>query len=252
MRIKSFLKKLLLPDPNGIPVLVYHKVWPGVTDDLTLTPTQLLEQWQYLQELGYKPLSLPDFCAIIAGKEPCPPKSLLLTFDDGYKNNLTYAYPLLKAMGWCATVFTVGGTLDGTFSSKENTPMHQLMDAEDLRQLDGRVIQVALHGYHHENFSYYPAAEINRLLTKCIALLEENEIFFHKVIAFPYGRSPNSDMHLKKLEACFAEQGILCAFKTGNAVCRLPVKDKYLLPRIDVRGTDTIDDILQKLRYGSA
>ncbi len=251
MRLRSYLKKLL-PTPKGIPVLVYHKVWPGVTDALTIPPEKLEEQWLYLKHEGYHPLSLSDFCAIIAGKQRCPPNAFLITFDDGYKNNLTYVYPLLQRLGWCATVFTVGGTLDETFSSREKIPMHELMDANDLRQLDHSVMQVALHGYHHENFSYYPVAEIDKLIAKSMNLLEANKIIYDKVIAYPYGRSPDNDLHLKNLESCFAEHGILCAFKTGNAICRLPVKNKYLLPRIDIHGTDTIEDVIHKVNYGSA
>jgi peptidoglycan/xylan/chitin deacetylase (PgdA/CDA1 family) len=246
----SYLKKLM-PPPRGIPVLTYHKVWPGITDALTITPEKLEEQWTYLKNVGYRPLLLSEFADIVAGKVEYIPNSFLITFDDGYKNNLTYVYPLLQKLGWCATLFIIAGTLDGTFSSKENIPMHELMDVDDLKQLDHRTIQIAMHGYHHENFCNYPVKELNALLTHSIKLFDDNKFLYDKVLAYPYGCDPQTRNQSSRLHLCLAKHKIKFAFKTGNMVCRLPIKDIYKIPRIDVRGTDSIDDILLKITYGS-
>jgi peptidoglycan/xylan/chitin deacetylase (PgdA/CDA1 family) len=221
-----------------------------VTDALTLPPEQLEEQWNYLKWAGYHALSLSDFRAIVAGTMECPPNSLLITFDDGYKNNLTYVYPLLQKLGWCATVFIIAGTLDGTFSSKEHVPMHELMDINDLRQIDHRVIQLAMHGYHHENFAHYPSAEIHAILKRSIDLFKANKLAVDNVVAYPYGRVPLTQSQLDKFKQCFTGLDISLAFKTGYGICTLPVKDKYMLPRIDIAGTDSIDEVLSKITYG--
>jgi len=239
-----------LPPPKGIPVLVYHKVWPGVTNTLTITPQKLEEQWCHLHNLGYNPLSLSEFAAIIDGETECPPNSILITFDDGYKNNLTYVYPLLQQLGWCATIFIIAGTLDNTFSSAENIPMHELMDIHDLKKLDHRIMQIAMHGYKHENFSRYPSKEIDLLLSKAIDLFNNSGLAYYKVIAYPYGSDPKEKAQTEKLRICFTKQNIQFAFRTGNALCRLPVKNKYKLPRIDISGTDSLDDVLSKITYG--
>src|SRR5215217_6683241 len=104
----------LLPTIKGIPVLMYHRIWPGQRDGLTLTPEQLREQWLWLKEQGYRALSMQEFLAITTGKTPLPGKCVLLTFDDGYHNNLTHVYPLLQELDWCATLFIIADTLDGT------------------------------------------------------------------------------------------------------------------------------------------
>lgn len=239
-----------MPPPKGIPVLVYHKVWPGVINTLTITPEKLEEQWRYLRNIGYNPLSLSEFAAIIDGEIECPPNSILITFDDGYKNNLTYVYPLLQQLGWCATIFIIAGTLDSTFSSAENIPMHELMDIHDLKTIDHTVMQIAMHGYKHENFSWYPSKEIDLLLGKAITLFNNSSLAYDKVIAYPYGSDPIEKKQSEKLRLSFTRQNIRFAFKTGNAICTLPIKDKYKLPRIDISGTDTIDDILLKITYG--
>lgn len=249
MRLVSTLKKLL-PPPKGIPVLVYHKVWPGVANALTIPPDRLEEQWAYLKWAGYQALSLSDFGAIISGEMDCPPNPLLITFDDGYKNTLTYVHPLLQKLDWCATVFIIAGTLDGTFASKEPEPMHQLMDINDLKQIDHRLIQLAMHGYHHENFAHYPSYQISAILKKSMELFQASKLMVDKVVAYPYGSVSLTQAQLQKFKNCFQELDIPFAFKTGNGICKLPVRDKYVIPRIDVAGTDSIKDLISKLTYG--
>src|SRR5690606_22968071 len=86
----------LLPAQNGIPILMYHRIWPGLRDRITQTPEQLEEQWNFLKEQGYNTLSLDEYLNIAKGLKKNKGKHILITFDDGYYNNLTYAYPLLK------------------------------------------------------------------------------------------------------------------------------------------------------------
>src|SRR5437868_2498705 len=102
----------LLPAIKGIPVLMYHRVWPGLNDGLTITPEGLREQWLYLKEQGYNTVSLLDFLEIIKGNKSYEPGTILITFDDGYHNNLTYVYPLLQELSLQATIFIIGDTLD--------------------------------------------------------------------------------------------------------------------------------------------
>ena len=100
----------LLPDIKGIPVLMYHKVWPGGADALTISPERLQQQWLLLKAEGYRALSLSEFLAVARGEQPRPSKAVLITFDDGYQNNLQYVYPLLQQTGFKATFFIIGNT----------------------------------------------------------------------------------------------------------------------------------------------
>ncbi len=237
----------LLPDGKGIPVLMYHKVWPGVSDGLTITPEKLREQWQFLRQEGYEALSLSEYLDIATGQAPYKGKPVLLTFDDGYRNNLTYAYPLLKEFGWKATFFIIANTLSET-TAKEESEIEQKMSLAELRQLDQDVVQLALHGYAHENMSKISLEQSCEALRSSLQAFEKSKLPFHKVLAYPYGARP--DAHFGELKKMMAEMGINAGFRIGNKVSQVPAPDLFEIKRIDIKGTDTLHDFAIKLKKG--
>ena len=58
-----------------------------------------------LHDEGFQAVSLADFLAFAAGRRQLPRKSVLLTFDDGYRSFMQYARPVLKDYGFSATLF---------------------------------------------------------------------------------------------------------------------------------------------------
>ncbi|MGN6567316.1 MAG: polysaccharide deacetylase family protein [Flavipsychrobacter sp.] len=226
---------------------MYHRVWPEVNDGLTITPEKLREQWLYLKQAGYNTLSMQEFINIIEHKLPYPPKSLLLTFDDGYKNNLDYVYPLLKELNWQATFFIIASTV---YENAEEDAVSRKMTLDELRMLDSAVVQLGLHGYHHEHFSALSNDEIKNVITSSIRVFEKNQLSFFKVLAYPYGDRPKNKKQFDELKAWMDAIGIKAAFRIGNKVAQLPVKDIFEIKRIDIKGTDTMEDFKIKLKKG--
>jgi peptidoglycan/xylan/chitin deacetylase (PgdA/CDA1 family) len=85
-------------------ILLYHSVndSPIGMPDLTVTTAAFEEQMRYLSEHGYTAI---DFSEI--GKLPQNKKPVIITFDDGYADNYTNAYPILKKYHIRATVFLI-------------------------------------------------------------------------------------------------------------------------------------------------
>ncbi len=240
----------LLPEIDGIPVLMYHRVWPGQSDDLTITPEKLREQWTYLQQEGYSTLSLPQYLDIANGKtEHYPKKSLLITFDDGYLNNLTYAYPLLKEMDWKATFFIIVNAIDGS-AKKEEPGVNEKMGLKDLKKLDTNVVQLGLHGYHHEHFDQLNLDDIKTVMRTSSAIMDESGLHHYDVLAYPYGARPKKLRVLAELKLWMQEHGIQAAFRIGNQVSKIPSPDIYEIKRIDITGTDTLEEFKIKLKKG--
>ncbi len=237
----------LLPTGNGIPVLMYHKVWPGVNDSLTITPEKLRVQWQFLKQAGYEAISLSEYLEIAAGQAERKGKQVLLTFDDGYRNNLTYAYPLLKEFKWKATFFIIANTLSET-GQKQESEIEQKMSLGELRLLDPAIVQLAMHGYEHENMSKITLAASQDALRLSLQAFENSKLPFHKVLAYPYGARPGSDF--AQLKKCMAELGIKAAFRIGNKVSEVPAQDVYEIKRIDIKGADTLKEFDVKLTKG--
>ncbi len=99
----------LLPDNNIVPVLTYHSV--GMHEP-SWTWSQLSERAEAFEKLlqalhsrGYRTVTLADLYAHMAGEKTCPPRSIVLVFDDGYLDNWVTVQPLLKRYGMTGTVY---------------------------------------------------------------------------------------------------------------------------------------------------
>lgn len=90
---------------TGVPVLCYHQVYDDATDYYALPTQKFEEQMAYLKKEGYTTITLDDLYNHYTNDTPLPPKPVVITFDDGYVDNFTYAYPILKKYQHKATIF---------------------------------------------------------------------------------------------------------------------------------------------------
>jgi peptidoglycan/xylan/chitin deacetylase (PgdA/CDA1 family) len=225
---------------------MYHRVWSGMADGLTISPERLREQWLFMEGGGYQTLSLPEYLDMVNGKVPMKEKAVLITFDDGYVNNLQYAYPLLQELGWKATFFIIGNTVDGTNEDTQGG-VEQKMGLAELQQLDPKIVQLALHGYDHENMRDINLPETELALKKALRAFDKSGLVYHKVLAYPYGARPEDMPALKDI---MKAMGITAAFRIGNSISPVPAPDIYELKRVDIKGTDGIKELKIKLSKG--
>jgi peptidoglycan/xylan/chitin deacetylase (PgdA/CDA1 family) len=87
-------------------MLTYHEISPTENSPYTLTPEAFAEQMRMLADAGYRTIRAADVAAWMAGA-PLPPKSMLLTFDDGTTGVWRYADPILARHGFSATAFII-------------------------------------------------------------------------------------------------------------------------------------------------
>lgn len=88
-----------------VPVLVYHNIGPRASSRYTLAEGNFLEQMRYLKANGFRVVSLSEFLEFTRGKRQLPRRSVLLTFDDGYRSFRQYASPILTELRYPATLF---------------------------------------------------------------------------------------------------------------------------------------------------
>ena len=96
---------------SGIPVLNYHGVENVEGNPLMLGVADFEKQMAYLQKEGYKSISPQQLMDHLTTGAALPEKPVLITFDDGYRNNYENAYPILKKYGLTATIFLVTDTV---------------------------------------------------------------------------------------------------------------------------------------------
>lgn len=95
--------------PGRVPILMYHRVHPD-RDVLSVSPERFALHMRVVREC-FAPLSLSELTLHLRRGRPLPPRALVVTFDDGYRDNYTHAFPVLKAYGIPATFFVTTGLI---------------------------------------------------------------------------------------------------------------------------------------------
>jgi peptidoglycan/xylan/chitin deacetylase (PgdA/CDA1 family) len=115
-----------LPTPDGaqrsfhVPVLMYHYISHPPEDadeyriNLSVPPEIFAVQLAYLQSAGYTSIDLYHLLDALTWGRPLPPNPIVITLDDGYRDNYENAFPLLQAYGFTATFFILTEPIDAS------------------------------------------------------------------------------------------------------------------------------------------
>ncbi|GAB4282147.1 MAG: polysaccharide deacetylase family protein [Candidatus Rifleibacteriota bacterium] len=90
---------------QSIPVLYYHRVGAPDPVHLSITQEQFDRQMSYLKSSGFTTVTVRELIDYLAGQAGVPRKSVCITFDDGFIDNLKFAHPILKKHGQKAAIF---------------------------------------------------------------------------------------------------------------------------------------------------
>lgn len=170
----------------NVPILTYHYVGinPDPSDiaryDLAVTPDNLDKQFGHLASKGYTPVTLNELHAAIKGQGTLPAKPVILTFDDGYIDFYTDAFPIIKKHNFRVTSFLPTGLLDNSYYLRWN----------QIKEIDqSGLVSFEAHSINHPNMTTLTYEEAkNQALTSKAAI--ENQLskkvnFF----CYPYGSS---------------------------------------------------------------
>ena len=97
-------------DGVRLPIIMYHSMLKEQKrlGKYVVSPVTFEGDLQYLREHGYRTVTVQDLADYVHTRRPLPEKPVMLTFDDGYYNNYTYAYPLAKKYGAKLVIAPVG------------------------------------------------------------------------------------------------------------------------------------------------
>lgn len=243
---------LLIPPRRGLPVLMYHKIAEQGPDGLTVTASQFDLQLMYMKEKGYTTISFTQLKALVAEGAKLPEKTVIISFDDAFRNFRELALPLLKKYGFRATVFVPVAYIGKTnIWDRGNDP---IMSAEELRQIANREeAEIGLHSFLHRSYGDMAPADMEEDLENCYSTLGFHSIPFVKALAYPYGGFPRKDKLMKEMMVgIFRKMNLDFALRIGNRINPWPLKSPYEIQRIDIRGTDSFFVFRTKLRKGRA
>lgn len=217
-------------------VLAYHAVGDLSGDPLqeyAVPAERLAEQLDDLARRGHAFIDLDTMLRALAGEERLPPKAALVTFDDAYVDLLSEGCPVLEARGVPALVFAVAGSVGGTNDwRREGARELPLLDAEGLREVTARRVEVGSHCMTHRPLPKVPSEELERELRGSAAALEDLGLPRPRVLAYPHGEWSN------EVATAVHQAGYKAAFSVAPGTVTRS-SNRYALPRIEVLASDT-------------
>jgi peptidoglycan/xylan/chitin deacetylase (PgdA/CDA1 family) len=173
--------------PVQIPILVYHSVEPATTKKegvmqkhYHIFPENFEKQMQYLKDQGYSPIPFQEAIRYYQQGGNLPTKPVVITFDDGWKNQYDYAYPILKKFGYPATFFIITKSRGGVY-----------MTWDEIRELDRAGMDIESHTETHANLTKVDEKKITEELGGSKKILEKELGHPIQSIAYPYyGNNP--------------------------------------------------------------
>jgi peptidoglycan/xylan/chitin deacetylase (PgdA/CDA1 family) len=227
--------------PGGyqiVPILTYHNLAEQAKGRLVLAAASFREQMRYLKTNGYRVVSLADFVEFTRLNRQLPQKAVVLTFDDGYRAFRDHALPVLKELGFTATLFIYTDWVGAGRGS---------LSWSDLRELAAEGFDIQAHTKTHADLRRALGETEAQYARRMQAELEQPQELFNKnlgrrsqVLAYPYGRWEEGLLPKVK------EYGYIAAFsvrRQGNASFVRPLAGH----RSQIYSEMTLDDFVKNL-----
>lgn len=138
-------------DGVRLPIIMYHSVLKdkSLAGPYTITPEMIESDLAYIEEQGYTTMFVSEVAKAVQSGQELPKKPIIITFDDGYLNNLTYVLPLLEKYNMKAVVSVVGCYCECYSQKPDPNPAYAYLCWEDIDALTatGRV-EIGNHTYN--------------------------------------------------------------------------------------------------------
>jgi peptidoglycan/xylan/chitin deacetylase (PgdA/CDA1 family) len=227
-----------LPDEARVPILMYHYVseLPENADiyrrDLTVSPADFGEQLQYLADEGYHPISLSDIHLYLTRGIPLPEKPVVLSFDDGYVDAYEIVFPLLLEYGFTGTFFVLA------------TPAHlaspHYLTWDQMKEMSEAGMDIEGHGRDHINLTL---EAYESLVYQILGVREAVEAHTGRApLFFCYPSGCYDDDVIAVVEGAGYWGAVTTEWGWTHTL-----DGAYVMPRIRMRGADTLADFVHKL-----
>ena len=243
--------------PKGIIVLLYHQIADKLEPNPMVVSTKVFkQQMQYLYNHEYRVIGMSELLSKLnrsASFQVLNPKiqkrlnskTVLITFDDGYRDVYLYAYPILKEFSFPATIFLTTGMIetDKTNPKYKNMPFSNMLSWKNIREMAENGVEFGAHTVNHLHLLQISTKEAKREIEESKKVVSEFTGLRVSAFSYPYGEY-NED--IKKL---LEEAGFVCAF-TIKPGTNIEGTDLWELKRIAINCNDSLSDFKKKIIGG--
>lgn len=220
-------------DPRTVMVLNYHKV-ANEHMSLSVTLDDFEQHMKWLKEYGYTSITPDELYAFITEGAALPDKPVLITFDDGYKDNYTNAFPIMQKYGMKGTIFVVTGFL-GVYEN--------YLTWEQAKELLDKGFSIESHTYSHKSMTEASDDELMKELTKSKDKIKEKLGVEANFLAYPTG---TYNLHIAALAQAAGYKGAF-TIKYDNVSRETNV---FAIERVPIFHTEnTNKDFLERIQY---
>lgn len=227
-----------------IPILMYHQIdQPPKRGTnlrgLIVSPQSFARQMAFLKLLGFKGLSMQDLLPYLQGQKTG--KVVGLTFDDGYKNNVQNALPVIVKNGFTATCYGVSSMIGGTNSWDQGKVAEKpLMTLADWQTWRNAGMDVGSHTRHHSKLTELSDDEARTQIVESKRELEQSLECSVNHFCYPYGAFNSAHRDMAALA------GYVTATTTQRGRVE-PGADAWTLKRIMIARATTLIQFAAKI-----
>lgn len=221
----------------SVPILMYHYIRPApsIYSDylgykLSVTPADFKAQMDWLSVNGYHPVDFNDLRSYFAGRVMLPNKPVVITFDDGYIDLYTTAYPILKSYKFKAVAYIVTGFVD----------QPRYVSGAQVIEMDHNGIEIASHTVSHANLANTSLYWATYQLTASRTWLQQ--LVGHSVVDFAYPSGKYSAIVVGALQSTGYDTAVTEVGGTTHSRA-----DRYLWTRVRVGGGESLADFINGL-----
>jgi len=210
------------------------------------SPEVFARHMQFLRENGYRGLTLEDAVRRLQSDDGLPSQSIVITFDDGYEDFYTHAYPILSQYGFQAAVFLATGYIADTPRIFKDKPCLTWIQ---IRELHGAGITFGSHTVTHPQLKSVSAESLAYELRQSKATLEQGIGCHVNSFCYPYA-FPEQDMPFQyRLKSMLQDVGYEHCLTTMLGVASAS-DDKFFLKRLPASSRDDLLFLKAKLEGG--
>ena len=234
-------------------ILMYHMIRDAIPgkkfNSLRVSPENFEKQIKYLYDNGWSSYTISE---AVKRKDALPLKSVVITFDDGYQDNLVNALPILKKYAFKATIYLVNDRHDRDWSGYRKAKNEgaglkdeaKLSDDEVKELLESGLIEIGAHTLTHVNLNSLNATESKREICNSKEQIEALFEIECKSFAYPFGLYDHKDKKILK-ECAYSN-----AVSTKVGIADLNTCDLFEISRVTVSGKDNFFAFILKLKTG--
>lgn len=201
IRAAGHWKNLLTDRQAKILILAYHRILPAAADDPLHIVVRSATFTRHVEALSrrFPVISLADALEQCRTGRPKSKLQIVLTFDDGYRDNYEIVLPVLKNMGLPAVFFLTTDYVSGNaeFSDprvmdKKTGRLHNYVDDrfinwDEAKRISDAGMEIGSHGVTHRSLTKMPAAQAREEIVKSKEIIERNLNKACRHFAFPFG-----------------------------------------------------------------